>query len=167
MVSFVATAGESVVFEAVDVGFDGAVGVAEFDVARLAFFGGFLGVAFAFFGHDELVDFSCKGGFGGGAAEAFVEADALDGVFAVLFLDAFDGGEGLGMFVGGGEDFVVEDNVVLVGGDEEFAPEFYGASGFAFGDPLGVGLEEGEGFFFVGDGFASDDTPLDEIDVFF
>ena len=142
VVSFIATAVEAVVFEAVDVGFDGAVGVAEFDVAGLVFFGGFCGVAFAFFGHDELVDLACEVGFVGGATEAFVEADAFDAVFAVLRLDSLDGGTGLGMFVGGVEDFVVEDEVVLIGGDEEFASEFYGASGFAFADPLGVGLEE-------------------------
>ena len=48
MESLVGAAVEAVMFEAVDVGLHGAVGVAEFDIVRLVFLRGFRGVAFAF-----------------------------------------------------------------------------------------------------------------------
>ena len=124
-------------------------------------------VTFAFFGHDELADFVLELVFVFSTAKAFVEADAGYAVFTVASLESLDGGEGGGVFVGAIKDLVVEDEVVLVGGDEEFSAQFYGLAGFAFGDPLAVGFEEGEDFFAVGDGLVFEDATLDEVDVFF
>ena len=77
-----------------------------------------------------------------------------------------DGGRGLGMLVGVVHIVIVNDKLILVGGDEEFSAKFHGATIFALADPLGVRLEERENQFFVWDRFALEDAPLDEVDVF-
>ena len=77
-----------------------------------------------------------------------------------------DGGRGLGMLVGVVHIVIVNDKLILVGGDEEFSAKFHGATIFALADPLGVRLEERENQIFVWDRFALEDAPLDEVDVF-
>ena len=64
-----------------------------------------------------------------------------------------------------GHVVIVNDRLILVGGDEEFAAKFHRAASFALADPLGVGLEERENLFLVRDGFSLEDAPLDEVDV--
>ena len=141
------------------------MGVAEFDIVCLVFLRGFLGIAFAFLWHDDTPGHILELGLVGFAAEALVEADAFEGAIPVLLEDPGDGGGCLRMFVGLGHVVIVNDKLILVGGDEEFAAKFHRAAGFALADPLGVGLKERENLFLVRDGFSLEDAPLDEVDV--
>jgi len=164
--TFVRTAVKPVVLEAVDVGFDGTVGVAEFDIVCLVFLCGFPGIAFAFLWHDDPSGNIFKRGLVGLAAETLIEADAFDGAGPVLRKNPGDSGWCLGMLVGIVHDLIVKDHLILVGGDEEFATKFHRTAGFALADPLRVGLEERENLFLMRDGFALEDAPVDEVDVF-
>ena len=130
------------------------MGVAEFDIVRLVFLRGFLGIAFAFLGHDDTSGHILELDLVGFAAEALVEADAFEGAFPVLLEDPGDCGGCLRMFVRLVHVVIVKDKLILVGGDEQFAPKFHRATGFALADPLGVGLEEREDLFLVRDGFS-------------
>ena len=153
-------------FEAVDVGLDGAVGVTEFDIVRLVFLRSLSGIAFAFLWHDDPSGQFLKLRLVGFAAETFVEADAFDGAGPVLLQDPGDGSGCLGVFVGVIHDLVVKDEMMLVGRDEEFAAKFHRTTGFALADPLGVGFEERENLFLVRDGFTLEDALFDEVYVF-
>lgn len=75
-------------------------------------------------------------------------------------------GDDFGAFVSAGHDFIVMDQLVLVGGDEEAATEFYIGAAFAFGDPFGVLFEEGVKFFSGGNFASFKESITDEEDVF-
>ena len=142
------------------------MGVAKFDIVCLVFLRGFLSIAFAFLWHDDPSGHILELDLVGLAAEALVEADAFEGARPELLQYSGDRGGGLGMLVGLSHVVIVNDKVILVGGDEEFAAKFHRAAGLALADPLGVGLKEREDLFVVRDGFAPEDAPLDEVDVF-
>ena len=57
---------------------------------------------------------------------------------------------------------MVEDETVMVFDDVDSESEFHRHSRLALADPLGVGLEDGEDFFMMGDGFVHED-PADDL----
>lgn len=165
MVSFVTTPGNSVVFKTVYVRLNGTVGVAKFDVTCLMLFFGFGGIAAAFLRHDDLINDLLQPGLVVLATKSLVEADAFDAALAVLLDDPGDSGFRLRMIVGMFHILVVEDEMMLVGGDEELATKFNRATCLPFVDPLGVGFKEREDFFRVRNGFSFQDASVNEVDV--
>jgi len=75
-------------------------------------------------------------------------------------------GDDFGAFIPSAHDFVVMDEVVLIGGDEETATEFDIGPTFTFGDPFGVLLKEGVEFFSSWDFAPFQEALADEKDVF-
>jgi len=75
-------------------------------------------------------------------------------------------GDDFGTFVSTAHDFVVVDEVVLVGGNKQATTEFYIGTSLAFGNPFGVLLKEGVEFFFGGDFTSFQKAVADQKDVF-
>ena len=75
-------------------------------------------------------------------------------------------GDDFGTFVSSGHDFVVVDEVVLVGGNKQATAEFYIGTTLSFGDPFGVLFKEGVELFFSGDFTSFQKAVADQKDVF-
>ncbi len=157
---------QAVMAETVDVAFDGAVLVTEGDKLFFVFVRGLGGVFLAALGqhdggHVELEEFAVAG-----ASEAFVGAEAGELVRPVTVEKPVGDGQEVVDFGSAVEHGVVLHEFMLVGGDEETVAEFDVGAGFAFLNPLGVGLEEGINFFGGGDRLATEEAALHEVEVF-
>jgi hypothetical protein len=140
--AFVRATIQSVVLRGLNIALNGTVGVGLFTplfvFLPLPIFGG----EFAFFGHDDLGDAELQELPVFDAAKAAVEADAnkrSGGEGAEEFVGE---GDHFGAFVAAGHDFIMMDEVILIGGDEEAAPKLNTGAAFAFGDPFGVLFKE-------------------------
>lgn len=121
---------------------------------------------FASFGHDDLGDVEFQELPVFDAAKAAVEADA-DKRSGWEGAEEFVGeGDHFGAFVAAGHDFIVMDEVVLIGGNQEATTELNVGPAFAFGDPFGVLFKEGVEFFASGDFTPFEEAVADEKDVF-
>ena len=92
-----------------------------------------------------------------------VEADGAQGGKTLLGL--FDHGDG-DLVVGGPfHHLVVENEAVAVIKDAHPQAQFDRYAGLALADPFGVGLDQGEDLFFVGDDFTLQHATIDLIDL--
>ena len=80
--------------------------------------------------------------------------------------EAVGEGDDFRTLVAAGHDFVVVDELVLIGGDEETTTELNIGPAFAFGHPFGVLFEEGVKFFSGGNLTPFQQAVADEEDVF-
>ena len=164
--ALVRAAVEAVVLEGVNVAFNRAVGVGGLSpfFVTLAFFVGL--AEFAFFGHDDEGDVEFEQFTVFDAAKSAVAAEADEFSRGEGAEEVIGEGDDFGAFGAASHDFVVVNEVVLVGGDEEAPTEFDVGAAFAFGDPFGVLFEEGVELFSGGDFAPFQETVADEEDVF-